>query len=153
MKTKWHSKPFHPSAAARKSSELWLTKRMACSWVDEGRISVAATVSHRETELKLYRQLLALSKNVATASDTANKLADASRRHEAAMKELECHSNAEIDVQEDEVTDAVADWLAVEGYEVLKVPLKEVYNEQGHLVTDLDGFLSVSKGRRTGLWC
>lgn len=75
-------------------------------------------------------------------TNTVDKLAEVSRK---GIEGMEGCKKAESDVQEGEVTAAVVQYYGQEGFEVVKLPIKEVFNKQGEPLTDLDGFLSISR--------
>ena len=118
---------------------------MPCSWVDEDRISMAASPSHREAEQKLYQHLTTLSKDVDKVTNTVSKLAEISKKSHDFVKKQERYNKIESDIQEEQVTKAVESYYKMQGYEVVKLPIKDVFNRQGNTVTDVDGFSSVSK--------
>ena len=101
-------------------------------------------ITHGETKLKLHQQLVTLSSNVDKVNSFVTSLAEVSLNEEA-TRLRQAYDKAGSDAMGEEVTEAVARLYEGQNFEVVKMPIKELYDEQGKFVTDMDGFLSVSR--------
>ena len=106
---------------------------------------MAPTPSHRETEQKLNQYLTTLGKAVDKVNNTVSRLAEDGKRDDKSIEKQERYSGVESDLREEEVTQAVASHYQEQGFEIIKMPIKVVFNRQGHTVLEVGGFFSVSR--------